>query len=259
MNQPYRYHASIFMTVIVIGLSLSWMLLSNMLSSLVPFVDQMVQGVATQFDTHPEYHYASAATEASLRCTDGKLANTEDQCPSKDECPPPQNGTVSNCTAGGSSISTSINSSEIKTNDNAKTELCDDDNRFTLHTSECPNSLISSKNNSEASENEQRMIEILTDKEIYKTGKEVVNVIVKNNGNQPLIFSDSKSDVVISSLKGGQTYEPSAVGTLALEPNGTKTFAWNQQDTKGQQVDKGIYSVSISMGASKANTTFNLS
>ena len=258
MTQPYRYHASIIMTVIVIG-SLSWTLLSNMLPSSVPFVDQLVQGVATQFDTHPEYHYASAATEASLRCTDGKLANTEDQCPSKDECPPPQNGTVSNCTAGGSSISPSRNSSEINTNDNAKTDLCADDNRFTLHTSECPNSLISSKNNSETSENEQRKIEILTDKENYKTGKEVVNVLVKNNGNQSLVFSDSKSDVVIRSLKGGQTYEPSAVGTLALEPNGTKTFAWNQQDAMGQQVDKGIYSVSISMGASKANTTFNLS
>ena len=258
MTQPYGYHASIIMTVIVIG-SLSWTLLSNVLSSPVSFVDQLVQGVATEFDTHPKYHYASAATEASLRCTDGKLANTEDQCPSNDECPPPQNGSVSNCTAGGSSISPSRNGTEIKTNDNAKTKLCEDDNRFTLHTSECPNSLISSNNNSETSENEQKKIEILTDKENYKTGKEVVNVMVKNKGNQSLVFSDSKSDVIIRSLKGGQTYEPSAVGTLALEPNGTKTFAWNQQDTKGQQVDKGIYSVSISMGASKANTTFNLS
>jgi flagellar hook assembly protein FlgD len=85
------------------------------------------------------------------------------------------------------------------------------------------------------------------------------NVNVKNNGNESLVFSDTKSDVVIHKLNGNQTYEPSTLGTLAVEPNGTKTFTWNQQDTKGQQVNKGIYGASITMGTLKANTTFNIS
>lgn len=61
------------------------------------------------------------------------------------------------------------------------------------------------------------------DKENYKP-EEVLVMNVKNLGNQSLIFSDSKSDVIINNLNGNQTYEPSTLGTLALEPNEIKTY-----------------------------------
>ena len=68
------------------------------------------------------------------------------------------------------------------------------------------------------------MIEISTDKENYKR-EEVVHVNVKNNGNESLAFSDTKSDVIIRKLNESQTYEPSTLGTLTEEyQNITNTF-----------------------------------
>jgi len=56
---------------------------------------------------HPlKVAYVSAADEGSLRCTDGKLAASQDQCPATDRCPPPQNNTVSNCVSEAASNST---------------------------------------------------------------------------------------------------------------------------------------------------------
>ena len=147
MIQSLSYHNSIVLTAIIIGLSLSCTLHYDVLSSSVLFVDQMVQREVTQRDTHSNFKFAFAATtEGLLRCTDGKLVSMQDQCPPEDECPPPQNVTVSSCTGGGFSNLSTQNNEEINTENSSKTELCRDDNRFTLHTSDCPNSLISSKN-----------------------------------------------------------------------------------------------------------------
>ena len=50
--------------------------------------------------------YVFAAGEGQLRCTDGKLATSQDQCPATDRCPPSENNTVSNCVSEASANST---------------------------------------------------------------------------------------------------------------------------------------------------------
>ena len=259
MNRSLSHHTLIVLSAIIIGISLSSTILYYLSSSSVPFVDQMVQKEVSKLETDSNFKIAYATTtEGLLRCSDGKLASTQDQCPPGDTCPPPRNVGVSTCTRGGFSDLSIQKNSEVNTENSSKSELCQDNNRFTLHTSECPNSLIPSENETAVKESKDGRIGISTDKENYRP-EEVVVMNVKNLGNQSLIFSDSKSDVIINNLNGNQTYEPSTLGTLALEPNGIKTYSWNQQDTKGQQVNNGNYSASISLGTLSANTTFTIS
>jgi len=94
--------------------------------------------------------YVFAAEEGQLRCTDGKLASSQDQCPATDRCPPSQNNTVSNCVSEASSNST-LESSDIQntTNDETKAPPSCLDNRFTLHTPQCADS--SSENDTSTS------------------------------------------------------------------------------------------------------------
>jgi hypothetical protein len=96
--------------------------------------------------------YVFAAGEGQLRCTDGKLASSQDQCPATDQCPPPENNTVSNCVSEASSNST-LQSSDIQntTNDEIKAPPSCLDNRFTLHTPQCAGSSSSSENDTSTS------------------------------------------------------------------------------------------------------------
>jgi hypothetical protein len=91
----------------------------------------------------------TTATEGQLRCTDGKLATSQDQCPATDQCPPPENNTVSNCVSEASSNST-LQSSDIQntTNDETKAPPSCSDNRFTLHTPQCADSSSSENDTS---------------------------------------------------------------------------------------------------------------
>jgi hypothetical protein len=93
--------------------------------------------------------YVFAAGEGQLRCTDGKLASSQDQCPATDQCPPPENNTVSNCVSEASSNST-LQSSDIQntTNDETKAPPSCSDNRFTLHTPQCADSSSSENDTS---------------------------------------------------------------------------------------------------------------
>jgi hypothetical protein len=94
----------------------------------------------------------TAAEGQLLRCTDGKLASSQDQCPATDQCPPPENNTVSNCVLEASSNST-LQSSGIQntTNDEIKAPPSCLDNRFTLHTPQCAGSSSSSENDTSTS------------------------------------------------------------------------------------------------------------
>jgi hypothetical protein len=94
----------------------------------------------------------TTAAEGQLRCTDGKLASSQDQCPATDQCPPPENNAVSNCVSEASSNST-LQSSDIKntTNDEIKAPPSCLDNRFTLHTPQCAGSSSSSENDTSIS------------------------------------------------------------------------------------------------------------
>ena len=98
--------------------------------------------------------YVFAAEGEQLRCTDGKLASSQDQCPATDRCPPAQNNTVSNCVSEASSNST-LASSDIQntTNETLIPPPCLD-NRFTLHTPQCTDSSSSSENDTSTSSSE---------------------------------------------------------------------------------------------------------
>jgi hypothetical protein len=41
-----------------------------------------------------------ASTQDLVRCSDGKLAGSPGECPATDQCPPPQNNSISNCVPG---------------------------------------------------------------------------------------------------------------------------------------------------------------
>jgi len=96
--------------------------------------------------------YVFAAGEGQLRCSDGKLASSQDQCPATDQCPPAENDTISNCVSETSSNST-LQSSNIQntTNDETKAPPSCLDNRFTLHTPQCADSSSSSENDTSTS------------------------------------------------------------------------------------------------------------
>jgi hypothetical protein len=93
-----------------------------------------------------------ASEEGQLRCTDGKLASSQDQCPATDQCPPSQNNTVSNCVSEASSNST-LESPDIQNTSDDETIAPPPclDNRFTLHTPQCADSSSSSKNDTSTS------------------------------------------------------------------------------------------------------------
>lgn len=96
--------------------------------------------------------YVFASGEGQLRCTDGKLASSQDQCPATDRCPPSENNTVSNCVSEASGNST-LQNTEIQntTNDETKAPPSCMDNRFTLHTPQCADSSSSSENDTSTS------------------------------------------------------------------------------------------------------------
>lgn len=90
---------------------------------------------------------AFAVNEGLLRCTNGKLVGTQDQCPQTDRCPSPQNNTVSNCVPGGS-LNTTL--SEPNKNDNQSvSETHCYKNRATLHIPQCPVNQTSGNNSSD--------------------------------------------------------------------------------------------------------------
>jgi hypothetical protein len=94
----------------------------------------------------------TTAEEGQLRCTDGKLASSQDQCPATDRCPPSENNTVSNCVSEASANST-LQNTEIQntTNDETTAPPSCLDNRFTLHTPQCADSSSSSENDTSTS------------------------------------------------------------------------------------------------------------
>ena len=96
--------------------------------------------------------YVFASGEGQLRCTDGKLVSSQDQCPATDRCPPSQNNTVSNCVSEASSNST-LESPDIQNTSNDETIAPPPclDNRFTLHTPQCADSSSSSENGTSTS------------------------------------------------------------------------------------------------------------
>jgi hypothetical protein len=129
------------------------------LSLFIPTISMLDQ--ITSFQIQQEYvqilyplkvAFVFASGEAQLRCTDGKLASSQDQCPATDRCPPSENNTVSNCVSEASANST-LQNTEIQntTNDETTAPPSCLDNRFTLHTPQCADSSSSSENDTSTS------------------------------------------------------------------------------------------------------------
>jgi hypothetical protein len=87
-----------------------------------------------------------ASTEDRVRCSDGKLVGSPGECPATDQCPPPQNNTISNCVPGkilngepagvDQNLTSNITTSDTGSQSENTTNRCYED-RSTPHTPRC--------------------------------------------------------------------------------------------------------------------------
>jgi hypothetical protein len=91
-----------------------------------------------------------ASSQNLVRCSDGKLAGSPGECPATDQCPPPQNNSVSNCTRGEllngtspESVEQNSTSNEINSttgSESENTSIRCYENRSTPYTPRCDDS-----------------------------------------------------------------------------------------------------------------------
>lgn len=99
-------------------------------------------------------------------------------------------------------------------------------------------------------------IDLSTDEQTYKPG-ETINITLRNFGTQPLRLSNTNTDIRILNLDNGNSLVPPILLRSSLIPRGSSiTIPWDQQDYTSQQVRSGNYSVLISVGSLKANSSF---
>lgn len=158
-----------------------------------------------------------------VRCTAGNLVRSASECPSTDVCPSPQPelNSVVHCSLREGSKTSSV--------------------------SQATNG------------NETEAVNITTDRKTYNIG-DIVNILVNNTGNQPLSFSNSTTQVIVTNLNTNQSYPVTSTGPVrfTLDAGASKTLTWDQRDEQGQQVNGGNYSSSVSLGSLNANTTFSI-
>jgi hypothetical protein len=88
-----------------------------------------------------------ATTDDRVRCSDGKLVGSPGECPATDQCPPPQNNTISNCVPGETlsgepaefvdqNLTSNITTSDTGSESENTTNRCFED-RSTPHTPRC--------------------------------------------------------------------------------------------------------------------------
>jgi hypothetical protein len=158
--------------------------------------------------------------QGQVRCTNGELVDTPGRCPSTDLCPSPSGtDSVVNCNSREDSKS---QSSEKNERENEK--------KFSISTGE----------------------------DNYKKG-ESVKIIVKNRGSDPIVFSKSNTHLKVKNLEEHETYPISIDKKFILDSGGSKTFTWDQRDSKGDQVNTGKYRASISSGSHDDKTNFRIS
>jgi len=99
------------------------------------------------------------------------------------------------------------------------------------------------------------ILQITTDKKTYQPGQTVA-MTIKNNGNHPLVFSDSLLGLIIQNTKTGQ--KAGLLGSQVmseLKPNESKTIQWDQKDIDGKQVQPGAYNARTSTPASNYSSS----
>ena len=95
-----------------------------------------------------------------------------------------------------------------------------------------------------------------TERTVYKV-KEPVIIVVKNEGNQKVVFSDSAPNVQIKNIDTGKTYDVTITQVnTELEPGQSVTITWDQAENP----ESGDYTavVSAGNGTRVGETTFTI-
>ena len=104
----------------------------------------------------------------------------------------------------------------------------------------------------------QNMINITTDKQAYNAG-ELINIVVKNMGQEQLLFPNSALGLTIRNLASNELYPIlSSQIIVILNPGDSKSLQWDQVGINGNQAPSGNYSASVSSGINSAATTFTI-
>jgi hypothetical protein len=181
--------------------------------------------------------YAFISEEGQFRCTNGSQVSRSSECPSSDSCP---------SSSEGNSLTQCITSERTSQRE---------DERNSDETSE--NNHKSRSHDSDIQTSEKHSISIFTDKHTYNKGEDVT-IIVKNNGVQSVIFSDS-SDISITNLETDHSVPISSIpDKFTLDSGASKRFSWNQEDERGDQVNSGKYRVTVSTRSTDDRVTFTI-
>jgi hypothetical protein len=99
-------------------------LLSSLFTPYITYIHTTEVGFSERahLDNILEIVHVFASSQDLVRCSDGKLVGSPGECPATDQCPPPQNNTISNCTPGELSNATSAESAGQNATTNETTE-----------------------------------------------------------------------------------------------------------------------------------------
>jgi hypothetical protein len=198
-----------------------------------------------------------------FRCTDGSLVGRGSDCPS-DECPVSTNNHLVQCTP-----ETFRHNQENDRIGNflncADGEIFPSSHFFGCHEFQPVKKYYTEKvfNNyfqyNPQSSNIPYYVSIFANKNAYKTG-ENVEILLKNTGSRPLVFTTANSRLEIRNLGTGQSFLLNMPIPFVLSPEQTNTITWNQHDTtEQQQVNSGNYVVTVYWGQIYNTATFSVS
>jgi hypothetical protein len=215
---------------------------------------------------------AFALEGGDFRCTDGSIVNSAAECPSTDQCPSSSEGIdLVQCTVH----------NFPRDNEESATIHCSDRPRSSFSSSsssshcsisaqssggqenavqtELQNSIRNISNESTNISSSGNSLNVSTDKRLYKVG-EIINITLRNSGDQNLIFSPVNSAITIKNMNTHDVYTPSSILTKSvIHPGQVKIFTWDQHDYTGQLVNPGNYSAIISIGPLISNNSFIIS
>jgi hypothetical protein len=100
------------------------------------------------------------------------------------------------------------------------------------------------------------VVVVHTERTVYKV-KEPVTIVVKNEGNQKVVFSNSAPNVQIKNIDTGKTYDVTITQVnTELEPGQSMTITWDQAENP----QSGDYTavVSTGNGTQIGETTFTI-
>jgi hypothetical protein len=197
-----------------------------------------------------------------FRCTDGSLVGRGSDCPS-DECPVCTNNHLVQCTPEtfrhtqeNDRIGTFLNCADGKSFPSSHFFGCHEFQPVKKYYTEkvfnnyFPYNPVSS--------NIPYYVSIFTNKNAYKIG-ENVEILLKNTGSRPLVFTTANSRLEIRNLGTGQSFLLNMPIPFVLSPEETNTITWNQHDTTEQQVNSGNYVVTVYWGQIYNTATFSVS